>query len=77
MLGTLRGTPRGHCHAKLLDAVRALLGTVQALPGHASAEVTQQLNLPVMLVDEPVTPAYKASDLIPSYLLRKAVNRGL
>lgn len=34
-----------HCHATLLDAVGAPLGTVQALLGHASPEVTRQIYL--------------------------------
>ena len=34
-----------HCHATLLDAVGAPLGTVQALLGHASSEVTRQIYL--------------------------------
>jgi integrase len=34
-----------HCHATLLDVVGAPLGTVQALLGHASPEVTRQLYL--------------------------------
>jgi hypothetical protein len=34
-----------HCHATLLDAVGAPLGTIQALLGHASSEVTRQINL--------------------------------
>ena len=31
-----------HCHATLLDAAGAPLGTVQALLGHSSPEVTRQ-----------------------------------
>lgn len=34
-----------HCHATLLDTVGAPLGTVQALLGHASPEVTRQIYL--------------------------------
>ncbi|HWO27222.1 MAG TPA: tyrosine-type recombinase/integrase [Candidatus Acidoferrum sp.] len=34
-----------HCHATLLDAVGAPLGTVQALLGHASSEITRQIYL--------------------------------
>jgi integrase len=34
-----------HCHATLLDSVGAPLGTVQALLGHASPEVTRQIYL--------------------------------
>lgn len=34
-----------HCHATLLDVVGAPLGTVQALLGHASPEVTRQIYL--------------------------------
>ena len=34
-----------HCHATLLDAVGAPLGSVQALLGHASPEVTRQIYL--------------------------------
>jgi integrase len=34
-----------HCHATLLDAVGAPLGTVQAQLGHASSEVTRQIYL--------------------------------
>jgi integrase len=34
-----------HCHASLLDAVGAPLGTVQAQLGHASSEVTRQIYL--------------------------------
>ena len=34
-----------HCHATLLDAVGAPLGTVQALLGHASSEVTRHIYL--------------------------------
>jgi len=34
-----------HCHATLLDAVGAPLGTVQALLGHASPEITRQIYL--------------------------------
>ena len=34
-----------HCYATLLDAVGAPLGTVQALLGHASPEVTRQIYL--------------------------------
>ena len=34
-----------HCHATMLDAVGASLGTVQALLGHASPEVTRQVYL--------------------------------
>jgi integrase len=34
-----------HCHATLLDAAGASLGTVQALLGHASPEVTRQIYL--------------------------------
>jgi integrase len=44
-----------HCHATLLDAVGAPLGTVQALLGHASSETTRQLYLhaiPVGLVKD-------------------------
>jgi len=33
------------CHATLLDAAGAPLGTVQALLGHASPEVTRQIYL--------------------------------
>src|SRR5712691_4288207 len=34
-----------HCHATLLDAAGAPLGTVQALLGHSSPEVTRQIYL--------------------------------
>jgi integrase len=34
-----------HCHATLLDAVGAPLGTVQALLGHASPEITRKVYL--------------------------------
>ena len=34
-----------HCHATLLDVVGAPLGTIQALLGHASSEVTRQIYL--------------------------------
>src|ERR1700676_35982 len=33
------------CHATLLDAVGAPLGTIQALLGHASSEITRQIYL--------------------------------
>ncbi|HEV2304727.1 MAG TPA: site-specific integrase [Candidatus Acidoferrales bacterium] len=46
-LGLPRITWHGlrHCHATLLDAVGAPLGTVQALLGHASPEITRQIYL--------------------------------
>jgi len=34
-----------HCHATLLDAAGAPLGTVQALLGHSSPEITRQIYL--------------------------------
>ena len=34
-----------HCHATLLDAVGAPPGTIQALLGHASSEITRQIYL--------------------------------
>jgi integrase len=41
-----------HCHATLLDAVGAPLGTVQALLGHASPEVTRQIYLHAIPEDQ-------------------------
>lgn len=34
-----------HAHATLLDAVGTLLGTVQALLGHSSSEITREVYL--------------------------------
>jgi integrase len=41
-----------HCHATLLDAAGAPLGTVQALLGHASPEVTRQIYLHAMPAEQ-------------------------
>jgi len=41
-----------HCHATLLDAVGAPLGTVQALLGHASPEITRQIYLHAIPEDQ-------------------------
>ena len=40
------------CHATLLDAAGAPLGTVQALLGHASPEVTRQIYLPAIPAEQ-------------------------